>query len=99
MKFVRATWKYHNVSSVQIAEDLDRLPGMIDEIEGMAGRGLLDGEDPTAADLQIGSSIWVIGTIADVRPSSEEHTSELQSLMSISYAALCLNQKITQTHL
>lgn len=71
MKFVRATWKYHNVSSVQIAEDLSRLPGMIGEIEDMAGRGLLDGDEPTAADLQIGSSIWVIGTIADVRPVLE----------------------------
>src|SRR3546814_2763656 len=29
---------------------------------------------------------------------SEEHTSELQSLMRISYAALCLNKKKTYTH-
>jgi glutathione S-transferase len=71
MKFIRATWKYHKVSSVQITEDLDRLPGMIDEIEDMAERGLLDGEEPTAADLQIGSSIWVISTIADVKPVIE----------------------------
>src|SRR3546814_8108279 len=28
---------------------------------------------------------------------SEEHTSELQSLMRISYAVFCLNKKITQT--
>src|SRR3546814_4142772 len=28
---------------------------------------------------------------------SEEHTSELQSLMSISYAVFCLNKKITYT--
>src|SRR3546814_1688028 len=29
---------------------------------------------------------------------SEEHTSELQSLMRISYAVFCLNKKTTQTH-
>src|SRR3546814_5352404 len=29
---------------------------------------------------------------------SEEHTSELQSLMRIAYAVLCLKQKITNTH-
>src|SRR3546814_2911597 len=29
---------------------------------------------------------------------SEEHTSELQSLMRISYAALCLNKKNTNKH-
>jgi len=76
MKFVRATWKYHNVSSVQVAEDLGRLPGMIREIDGMAERGLLDGDNPTAADLQIGSSIWVIGTIGDVKPVIEGSVAE-----------------------
>src|SRR3546814_1329402 len=29
---------------------------------------------------------------------SEEHTSELQSLMRISYAVFCLKKKITTTH-
>src|SRR3546814_6504325 len=31
-------------------------------------------------------------------PRSEEHTSELQSLMSISYAAFCLKKKILHTY-
>src|SRR3546814_5013793 len=36
---------------------------------------------------------WAIGTIA----RSEEHTSELQSLMRISYAVFCLKKKNRQT--
>src|SRR3546814_7758599 len=32
-----------------------------------------------------------------VEPRSEEHTSELQSLMRISYAVFCLNNKNTKT--
>src|SRR3546814_4125354 len=32
----------------------------------------------------------------DIRERSEEHTSELQSLMRISYAVFCLNKKKTQ---
>src|SRR3546814_8387976 len=32
------------------------------------------------------------------RMRSEEHTSELQSLMRISYAVFCLKQKIMKTH-
>src|SRR3546814_4435044 len=32
------------------------------------------------------------------RPRSEEHTSELQSLMRISYAVFCLKKKITPTY-
>src|SRR3546814_7629393 len=31
-------------------------------------------------------------------PRSEEHTSELQSLMRISYAAFCLKKKTIKTH-
>src|SRR3546814_4333317 len=33
----------------------------------------------------------------DLRTRSEEHTSELQSLMRISYAVFCLKKTITQT--
>src|SRR3546814_4611297 len=33
---------------------------------------------------------------SDVRGRSEEHTSELQSLMRISYAVFCLKKKTTQ---
>src|SRR3546814_8990471 len=41
----------------------------------------LDGEDP-----------WAVADKARLR--SEEHTSELQSLMRISYAVFCLKKKI-----
>src|SRR3546814_9580214 len=40
------------------------------------------GFDPTAPDLHLGHTV-----------RSEAHTSELQSLMRISYAVLCLKQK------
>src|SRR3546814_6626540 len=40
--------------------------------------------------------IFVRGDVAPGRLSSEAHTSELQSLMSTSYAVLCLNKKNTQ---
>src|SRR3546814_989112 len=39
------------------------------------------------------------GVAADTRERSEEHTSELQSLMRISYAVFCLKKKTnTQKH-
>src|SRR3546814_4917346 len=37
-------------------------------------------------------------TEQDVRARSEEHTSELQSLMRISYAVFCLKQKKNKHH-
>src|SRR3546814_1435583 len=48
--------------------------------------GLKDGKGPFNIELFGGS------------PRSEEHTSELQSLMRISYAVFCLNKK-TQLHM
>src|SRR3546814_9612724 len=33
-----------------------------------------------------------------IKPRSEEHTSELQSLMRISYAVFCLKKQTKQTH-
>src|SRR3546814_4694637 len=38
------------------------------------------------------------GDAGEARPRSEEHTSELQSLMRNSYAVFCLKKKKTQTH-
>src|SRR3546814_1085822 len=35
---------------------------------------------------------------ARIQSRSEEHTSELQSLMRISYAVFCLKKKTTNTH-
>src|SRR3546814_8531934 len=40
----------------------------------------------------------VAALVAILGLRSEEHTSELQSLMRISYAVLCLKKKITQNH-
>src|SRR3546814_1040901 len=43
------------------------------------------------------ASAFASSTFASVEPRSEEHTSELQSLMRISYAVFCLKKKKT-TH-
>src|SRR3546814_9954815 len=48
---------------------------------------------PEAAYISALPSIWW-GTDPST-PRSEEHTSELQSLMRISYAVFCLKKKIT----
>src|SRR3546814_10744267 len=50
---------------------------------------------PTAAPSR-GRSQW---PDAAAKPRSEEHTSELQSLMRISYAVFCFKKKQTKTSL
>src|SRR3546814_8189748 len=39
---------------------------------------------------------FITERVAPARARSEEHTSELQSLMRISYAVFCLTKKLTQ---
>jgi glutathione S-transferase len=67
IRFIRSTWKYHGISAVRMAEDLAALPAMVDRIEQYAERGLIDGEQPTAADLQIGATVRVLLTVGDLR--------------------------------
>src|SRR3546814_6559425 len=64
-------------------------------------------QHPDWFDVVVGSNLFgdilsdlgpgVTGTIA-VAPRSEEHTSELQSLMRISYAVFCLKKKKQELH-
>jgi glutathione S-transferase len=51
--------------------DLAELPGHLDRIDAWIADGLLGGERPNAADLQIGSSIRLLVSIGDVRPLIE----------------------------
>src|SRR3546814_7134224 len=59
-----------------------------------ARRALLS--DPARYDVVIGDAFTDIAVPAHLR--SEEHTSELQSLMRISYAVFCLTKKNKKPH-
>jgi glutathione S-transferase len=73
IKYVRASWKYHNISAARLAEDLAGLPAKLDRIDAYISDGVLCGETPTAADLQIGATIAVLLTVGDVAPLIEAH--------------------------
>jgi glutathione S-transferase len=51
--------------------DLLALPNQLERIDGWIEEGLLGGERPNAADLQIGSTIRILMSIGDVRPLIE----------------------------
>jgi len=51
--------------------DLAALPGQLDRIDEWIAEGLLGGEQPNAADLQIGSSLRLLMSIGDVAPLIE----------------------------
>ena len=68
MKFIHSTWKYHRITAVKLAEDLAGFSSQIRQIEEYAGQGLIGSEEPTAADLQIASTVRVLLTIGDLHP-------------------------------
>jgi glutathione S-transferase len=76
MRFVRASWKYHRISAVRLAEDLAGLPAKLDRVDGYVAEGILAGAAPNAADLQIGATLSVLLTVGDVRPLIEGRAAE-----------------------
>ncbi|HEV3045817.1 MAG TPA: glutathione S-transferase [Solirubrobacteraceae bacterium] len=66
--YVRASWKYHRISAARLHEDLAALPGLLAHVERLAADGVIWGEQPNAADLQIGATLRVLLTLEDLRP-------------------------------
>jgi glutathione S-transferase len=66
MRYVRATWKYHGITAERLAGDLAGLPAKVAHVEDLAAKGVIDGEEATAADLQIGATIRVLLTLGDL---------------------------------
>lgn len=51
--------------------DIAALPGQLDRVDRWIAEGLIGGEQPNAADLQIGSTIRLLMSIGDMRPLIE----------------------------
>ena len=68
MRFVRGSWKYHGISAERLAADLAGLPAKLDHVDKLAADGIIDGDEPTAADLQIGATIRVLLCVEDLHP-------------------------------
>jgi glutathione S-transferase len=68
MRYVHASWKYHKITAARLFDDLAGLPAKIDHIDALAEQGVIGGEQPTAADFQIGATLRVLLTIADLHP-------------------------------
>lgn len=76
IRLVRATWKYHRITAERLAADLAGLPAKLDHVDALAADGVIAGEEPNAADLQIGATLRVLLTVGDVRPLIEGRPGE-----------------------
>src|SRR3546814_6939984 len=66
-------------------------PGMV-----ILGKQAIDDDSNQTGQMLAALLGWSQGTFASKDRKSEEHTSELQSLMRISYAVFCLKKKKTR---
>jgi len=62
--------RMHHASDDAVRADLRALPGHLDRIDAWIADGVLGAhpDRPNAADLQIGASLRLLGTIGDARP-------------------------------
>src|SRR3546814_1357150 len=83
------------VSFLDFEKPIAALQARVTELRETADEGALD-IDAEIQRLQARSDKMLADTYAKLT-RSEEHTSELQSLMRISYAVFCLKKKKTRT--
>ena len=76
MKYVRASWKYHGITCQRLADDLAGLPAKLDHVDALAAEGVIGGDEPNAADLQIGATLRVLLVVADLRRIIEGRPAE-----------------------
>ena len=68
IKFARASWRYHGITAVRLAEDLAGLPAKLERVDELIAGGVIGGETPNAADLQVASTLRVLTCVGDLHP-------------------------------
>jgi glutathione S-transferase len=64
---IAAEFRMNQVGDGPVREDLRELPRHLDKVDGLIADGVMGGETPNAADLQIASSLRLMLTLGDVR--------------------------------
>ncbi|NLT04826.1 MAG: glutathione S-transferase family protein [Solirubrobacterales bacterium] len=73
IRMVRGAWRYLDISAERIAAELAKVPDSVEIADELVAAGILGGDEPTAADFQIGSSLRLLLDIGDLRPLIEGH--------------------------
>jgi glutathione S-transferase len=68
IKLVRGAWRYIGISATLLAECLAALPEQLDIVDELIEGGVAGGDEPTAVDYQLGSSLHLLLQLGDVRP-------------------------------
>jgi glutathione S-transferase len=60
--------RLNDVTEEGVRADLARLPALLDQVDAWIDEGVLNGEQPNAADLQIAPTIRLLSALEDLRP-------------------------------
>ena len=63
----RALARKVHADEQHVRDDLRRLPALLDRVDELIGEGVIGGDEPNAADFQIGTSIWALMRFSDLR--------------------------------
>jgi glutathione S-transferase len=64
--------RFNGATETQTVSDLSALPDWLDRIDGYIADGVIGGDPPNAADLQIATSVALLMTLDDLRPFIED---------------------------
>jgi glutathione S-transferase len=65
---IRAELKIQNASDDAVRTDLERLPALLDHVDGLIAQGVIGGDEPNAADYQIATSVRLLMAFDQLRP-------------------------------
>jgi glutathione S-transferase len=68
---MRHAARFHGAYAHVVRADLAALPAHLNHVDELSAAGVIGGERPNAADLQIGSSLKVLSELSDVYPLLE----------------------------
>ena len=71
-----AARRFNRATDDAARRDLAALPGLVDRVDELIGRGVIGGAARNAADFQIATSLSLLLTMDDVRPLIEGHPAE-----------------------
>jgi glutathione S-transferase len=67
IRFLRPAWKYHRITCERIAGELATFGAKVDHVRALLDEGVLGGETPNGADLQIAATLRVLLVVGDLR--------------------------------
>jgi glutathione S-transferase len=71
LPIILAAARLNGSTDAAVREDLAALPGMLDRVDGWIDEGVLGGEERSAADFQIATTVRLLMCFDDLRPEIE----------------------------